>query len=318
MQNHIFYTLSKTISEQIEALYASCVETASGPALLGLALPEADLLEEDTFYALYYIEDTLVSFLSCFCPDGKTAEISGFTAPRFRNQGFFSCLLKEAQKEARNLFGPVSFRFQCLLSDPDTTSFCKARNLAFAYSECMMARQQKETDLNRVLSSPNALSADLPVVRLLSTTKRKTLERLHEKAFFCSPEFSSLYINTVLTEENTVSYVIKKAKHPEAQDVLSASQDVVGLFHLSFQKFKTSGHQSGNERKQMVYLTGLGILPGYRRQGFAEAALRSLFSLLPKNSRLILQVATSNKAAFSLYRKLDFEISSRLDYVSSI
>ena len=277
MQQHIYYTLPQTILEQIEALHTACLEKFSGPSLLGLVLPEADVRESDTFYALYYIKGAPVSFLSCFCPDGRTAEISGFTAPEFRKQGCFSCLLKEARQEARDLFGDVDFSFQCLSSDPDTAAFCKAHGLVLSHSECMMEKQKEKP-----------LPASSPSVCLHPSADRKTLARLHEKIFGCPYVFSVDYIVAALADEDTVSYVI------------SADNTAVGLLHLTFY--------------ENVYLMGLGILPEYRKKGFAEVALRAALSLLSEHSSLILQVSTANTAAFGLYQKMGFRIVSRLDY----
>ena len=290
MSNHIYHKLSQPVLTQIQALHDVCVSKKQpGPSLLGLVLPEADLAQEDTFYALYYIEKTPVSFLSCFCPDGVTAEISGFTHPDFRNQGFFSCLLRETKKEAQGLFGTVTYCFQCLSSDPDTAAFCKARGLTFSHAECMMEWQQK-----RPAQSTGPASFK---IRLLHSSDLMTLANLHGKAFDCPMVFSKDYIHTVLEDPDTVSCRIL------------AGKKTVGLLHLTSQKQGTDGQE-----ESFVYLMGLGILPQARRQGFAEAALQSVFDSLPEHSRLVLQVSTSNKAAFRLYEKTGFEISSRLDY----
>lgn len=292
MQNHIRHTLSRTALSQIEALHDICLNGFSGPARLGLVLPETDLPEPDVFYALYYIEETPVSFLSCFCPDGRTAEISGFTSPDFRNRGIFSRLLNETKKEARSLFGTVDFLYQCLSSDSDTAAFCKSHGLSFSHAECVM--EIPAESLSRKASASGlktALSSGLrPFICLRASTDQKTLAGLHEKSFHCPHAFSTDYINAVLSDEDTVSYLIL------------ADGTAVGLMHLTF--------------GENVYLMGLGILPEYRRRGLAEAALLAAFSLLPEYSGLFLQVSTANTAAFSLYQKLGFQISSRLDYFS--
>ncbi len=293
MPHYICHTLTQTAIDQIRLLHAACQDQVPGPALLGLLLPEADVKEEDTFYALHYMEETLVSFLSCFCPDGKTCEISGFTAPAFRNRGFYSRLLRAAKKEAGRLFGTAVFQFQCLASDPDTAAFCKAHGLVFSHSECIMKRKPPFPSL---CALPSA-------VRLCPSTERKTLAKLHESAFGCPASFSINYVDTVLADPDTVSILIL------------TDGKTVGLMHLTF--FKAPDGQTAEQRGQTVYLMGLGILPAFRRRGFAEAALRTVFSRLPEGSELALQVSTLNAAAFRLYEKLAFEAASRLDYYTS-
>ena len=77
MNRHIFHSLSQAQCIQITALHALCAPEKKAPeqepSVLCLVLPDPDSSEEDVFYGLYYIEETLVSFLSFFCPDGKTA-----------------------------------------------------------------------------------------------------------------------------------------------------------------------------------------------------------------------------------------------------
>ena len=62
---------------------------------------------------------------------------------------------------------------------------------------------------------------------------------------------------------------------------------------------------------------GFGILPEFRRKGYARAALRALYGRLASGSRLLLQVSTENFPAFRLYESEGFQIHSRLDYFSS-
>lgn len=302
MPRHVIsHTLTKAVICQIEALHAACTEPFPGPDLLGLVLPEAEGAEEDAFYALYYIEETPVSFLSCFCPDGEVCELSGFTAPSFRNRGFFSLLFKEAKKEAKRLFGDVTFSFQCLSSDPDTTAFCKARGLSFSHSECIMERVWPGTKPSGHGGAvPGAAFPTASGVSLRPSDDRALLARLHGKAFDCPAAFSMDYVDTVLADPGTVSRLILADGKP------------VGLLHLTFQG-APAGPSAGREG-QTAYLTGLGILPEFRRRGFAGAALGAAFSLLPNHSRLALQVSTLNTAAFRLYEKLGFEVSLRLDY----
>ncbi len=301
MTDHICHTLTQTAISQIESLHAACQNRVSGPCLLGLLLPEAGVREEDTFYALYYIEETPVSFLSCFCPNGKTCEISGFTSPSFRNQGFFSCLFNGAKKEAERLFGDVTFSFQCLAEDPDTAAFCRTRGLSFSHSECIMEKAwlgMQPSGLGGAIAKTSSPSTSC--VSLRPSADRTLLAKLHGKAFGCPAAFSADYVNTVLADPGTVSHLIL------------ADGKTVGLLHLTFSE--ATDRSPANPGQRAVYLMGLGILPEFRRQGFAEAALQAIFTRLRKGSRLTLQVSTLNTAAFRLYEKLGFEVSSRLDY----
>ncbi len=294
----IFHSLTRTQLRQIRELHAASLERFPGPDLLGLVLPKAEVSEEDAFYALHYIEETPVSFLSCFCPDGEICELSGCTSPRFRNRGFFSCLLKAAKKEAERLFGDVLFYFQCLSSDPDTAAFCEAQGLVFSHSECIMEKAQPSRGPDEGILQTAVPPASR--VSLRPSADKALLAKLHRKAFDCPAAFSEDYMDTILADPDTVSHLIL------------AEKKNVGLVHLTFQD-APAGPAAG-PKEQIVYLMGLGILPAFRRRGLAEAALQAVFSLLPDRSRLTLQVSTLNTAAFRLYEKLGFEVSSRLDY----
>ena len=56
----------------------------------------------------------------------------------------------------------------------------------------------------------------------------------------------------------------------------------------------------------LFYLCGFGILPGFRGQGLAKAALSRILADCPAGGRLFLQVSTENAPAFSLYQSMGF------------
>ena len=285
MNRHIYRKLTEKQRSQISSLFSECTGDLSGPYALSLVLPNEESEEEDTFYALYYIEDSPVSFLSLFCPDGKTAEISGFTHPAFRNRGYFSVLLKEALTEAKKTFGEPEFAFQALSSDPDTAAYLRARGLSFSHSECLMVKDIPEVP---AVSSGDPLSP----VRIVPSSDRKLLARLHETSFTEEALPVQGYIDTVLADDQTTSYLI-----------LGEDETAVGLFHLT---------NDGTDR--IFYFMGLGIVPTLRRKGLARASLIALFQALPGSSRLYLQVSTENEPAFRLYEGLGFQIETKLDY----
>ena len=276
----VYDSLTEEQCRRITALYTLCTKE-EGCYVLGLVLPEPGWAEEDSFYLLCEEKGQPASFLSVFCPDLETAEVSGFTAPAFRRRGYFSALLAAAEREIDERFGTVRLLYQCLTGDQDTEGFCKKRGLRFSYGECMM-----EYNAAGRRTAPSLHDKGFSL-RPASSGDRELLISLHRSVF---PDTEAeAYMDTVLADEATDSFLILSEGTP------------AGLFHLT-----TSGAVS--------YFMGLGILPAFRGKGLAKAALREVFSMLPPKGRLLLQVSTSNGPAFQLYTSMGFSVFSRLDY----
>ncbi|MEI3175730.1 MAG: GNAT family N-acetyltransferase [Lachnospiraceae bacterium] len=106
----LYNTLNERQRRQIKGLHDRCLSAVpASSALLSLVLPEEGEVYEDTFYLTFEANGKLLSFLSVFCPDGDTVEISGFTDPAERHHGYFSRLLSTAKKEAEQRFHPLMF-----------------------------------------------------------------------------------------------------------------------------------------------------------------------------------------------------------------
>ena len=91
MSVFLYNTLNERQRRQIKGLHDRCLSAVpASSALLSLVLPEEGEVYEDTFYLTFEANGKLLSFLSVFCPDGDTVEISGFTDPAERHRGYFS------------------------------------------------------------------------------------------------------------------------------------------------------------------------------------------------------------------------------------
>lgn len=108
MSVFLYNTLNDRQCRQIKGLHDHCLSAVpASSALLSLVLPEEGEVYEDTFYLTFEANGKLLSFLSVFCPDGDTVEISGFTDPAERHRGYFpDCypLQKKRRKNASSLF----------------------------------------------------------------------------------------------------------------------------------------------------------------------------------------------------------------------
>ena len=290
MSSKLYDTLTAGQCRQAEALYHLVMQKAAPPWGLCLALPEPGERLSDSFYGLSFSEGRLASFLSVFCPDGKVAEISGFTHPSLRRRGHFSALLGPALKRLKSRFGSPEVVYQCLTRDPDAEAFIKAKGLSFLRGECLMEAERTGASHGaETKTGPGAggLAKAAISFRAAGTAERPLLLSLHKKAFGESPEG---FIDTVLSDQDSLSRVILADGEP------------AGLFHLT----KSGG--------ALFYLCGFGILPGFRGRGLAKAALSRILADCPAGGRLFLQVSTENAPAFSLYQSMGFLTVNRQDY----
>ena len=310
-------TLTDRQCRQITKLHDRCISAVpSSSSLLSLVLPEDNEIWEDTFYLTFEANGTLLSFLSVFCPDGDTVEISGFTDPAERHRGYFSRLLSAAKKEAQKRFQPLHVLYQGLSEDPDTASFCRQQNLSLAFKECMMSHPGTKSDNTSSSDSPvspdnfmdeyrsvsSAASDSAKVqnasalsIRPAGDSDRELLIRLHLGSFlpgtpgFMTEEETAGYMDTILSDPATTSFLLVRGS------------EAVGLYHV------TCGGESS-------YFMGLGILPAFRRQGLAAQALKQVLSQIPEDQNLLLQVSTRNTAAWKLYQKLEFQVVNQVEY----
>lgn len=286
MSVFLYNTLNDRQCRQIKGLHDHCLSAVpASSALLSLVLPEEGEVYEDTFYLTFEANGKLLSFLSVFCPDGDTVEISGFTDPAERHRGYFSRLLSAAKKEAEKRFQPLIFCTRDFPKIPIRPPFARHHDLSLSFRECMM-------------SHPGSVGTSLPSdfsIRPAGASDRELLIRLHLGSFlpgtpgFMTEEEAVGYMDTLLSDPATNSFLLFRGSEP------------VGLYHL------TSGGKS-------FYFMGLGILPAFRRQGLAAQALNHVLSRIPENQNLLLQVSTRNTAAWELYQKLEFQVVNQVEY----
>lgn len=268
---------------QITALHGICINHIQGEIASSLSLVlSGDEDYDDTFFVLYYEDESEppVGFLSVFCPDGWTAEISGFVHPEHRHKGYFSSLLKAGREETFERFGDVEIIYQVLSSDPDTRSFVASLGLVPLKRECMMF----STGNDGIGVEKKGIHIEGPLVN------NNPLRSLLIPIF---PDMSMNavdYLRTIHDDPSTDSYRI------DAPDGTP-----VGLFHLT-------------KAENLVYLMGFGILPSMRRNHYAEEALDLILSTYSEGKPFCLQVSDANVPAFSLYEKAGFRVRTSCDY----
>lgn len=93
------------------------------------------------FY-IYYENTFPISFLSLFIPDGRTAEVTGFTLPGYRNQGHFNELLSCAREELKEQ--NLTYYLVSDGKSEDARAMLSHKQLTVDHSEMMMAMPMAE------------------------------------------------------------------------------------------------------------------------------------------------------------------------------
>ncbi len=279
--------LSASQAADIASLEADCkkAENLMGSIFLSNELNfDPDL---PCFYLLYHPEhpSTLIAFLSIFAPLPTEAEIYAYTAPSYRQKGYFCTLLRQA------LLVLKKYQICDLLFvyEPNARSFAsvlKKIDALYQYSEYLMKRHPSHF-VSRTL--PTGLSL-LPASKI----ELKQLAKLHAAAYHLSQSSSRQLLSDIFASEHTFARKLVIGNHKE----------LVGIC------FFTVG-------KNELSILAVAVHPAHQRNGYALAMLHALFQeLLAIYPQLpiTLEVNSRNTAAFTLYQKLGFQIASQVDY----
>ena len=271
---------------QIEELIRTCC--LAEPIRLSIPLPAADEpLSEECFFVLYD-RDRLISLVHLFYPDHSVGELIGFTHPDYRRQGCFNQLLDCAADFADDICLSQVY----LISDgrsSDAKCALDALGLDVEYTEYILEKSL-DTQINTDSSAPLPL-VDAENFLLREISSSETGSDIFCRIFDVSREESTSYLEEISFDARIRTFMFMK-----------------------------EGCQLGQTQVTMMdglaYLSGFGILPDFRRQGFGLAFLHLLKKTLAAEgiAKLTLQVSSKNKPALSLYRKDGFDVLESLHY----
>ena len=304
MRRLIIDKLNAKQRKNITALCDACCQTE--PVRLTLPLPQPGIrLSGERFFLLYDLGQ-LMSVIHLFYPDSTVGELIGFTHPEFRGKGYFKQLLSLAADHAEE----IGLEQVYVIGDgnsPDAHNALTALGLEAEYAEYMLGKRL-EFPLAQHAASPSqpdtltkdTLAAETPVSPTADLPCRITVSEcastpltasLFAKIFQTDIAQCEAYLDEICADDRIHTYV------------LYLNKTAIGQTQLTFMG-------------DMAYLSGFGILPEYRRQGFGLMFLHELEKLLAKQSitQLTLQVSSQNKTALSLYRKDGFETLEALHY----
>lgn len=253
--------------------------------------------EIKSFYLLYDNEQ-LVSVLSLFIPTPAAAEVSAYTAPDKRGQGYFSMLLERATAEL-NSYGLPELLLVCESRSQTGKAVLGKLGARYRFTEYLMG--YTGTDTLPEEAPTDKFLQDFP---LKAGTPRFTLERAAEKDLTeLIPAGMRIFGDNEADSRSMFTNTLKSADREEW--VARLDGRIIGMV--------------GVEKEQgLAFLFGLGIEPGYRGRGYGQALLEQTVAALGQRGfgKIALEVDSKNTAACNLYRKCRFQVVTAFEYYS--
>lgn len=232
---------------------------------------------------LLYEDNKLISLLFMFIPTSDEAEISGFTRPEYRKNGYFKSLLDRAVNELKKYNVP-DILFTCEAQSSDGKAAIKRLNADYDFAEYTLRYNKLHDEYsNKYLNKIELHKANREDTKTLVNISQQIFHDSYEnaesmvmKAFEC--QFRQLYI-VVLDGE------------------------AIGKGGISFED-------------EGAYIFGFGIIPKYQGKGFGKASLQLMLKELAeqKIEKIVIEVDSKNESAFNLYKKCGFEVQTSYEY----
>ncbi len=232
---------------------------------------------------LYYENGVLVGFLAFFSFNSLEGEVSGMVHPRYRRRSIFTRLFTVAQKECQHRHIPTLL----LIVEHSSQSgqhFASSLTPSYQHSEYKMALTEVKTlpELDQHLQ-----------FRIAKLNETSILAHITAVSFD-------------LPEQDVTWYADKKAGDTKNRVYIVLLDDTyIGKIDVSL-----------NEHE--AYIAGFGVLPAYRGRGYGRQILAQTIREIRAMGqyKIVLEVATENKNALSLYQSCGFQEVSSYDYYS--
>lgn len=233
----------------------------------------------DCFYLLYDGEK-LVSFLVLFIPMQSEAELSAYTLPECRNKGYFHILFQKAAAEVKK-YGIAKILFVHEPAGQSAAQVLNAYRTTLSHSEYSLAYDRTSfVKLDTQLRLEPAFTKDIPEMSALNVVL-----------------FGDSY-------EESASILTKSMESAEIK-VYSAflADRLIGLCNVNI----TDG---------IATIYGIGISPDHQNKGYGRQMLNLLLEKLLQSSigEIMLEVSSTNAAAYHLYLTSGFKARTQYDY----
>lgn len=232
-------------------------------------------------YFLLYKGNILISFLTMLIPTQQEAEISAFTLPAYRRNGYFAHLLAKAVIEL-NKYKVLDMLFVCERQSYSGKKVIASLNAQLSFTEYIM--KLKRSDY-----------VSFQVFRL--ALKRADLRDLAKIAETSMNIFAEPYHEAKSRVEDCFDSVLRE------QYIAVADNKIIGLCSINLEEDEVS-----------IY--ALGIVPDYRGQGYGKELLCLMVDNLIRRgvSHIRLMVNCDNIQAITIYRKYGFRIAATIEY----
>ncbi len=237
--------------------------------------------ENETNDFLYYEDGMLVGYLALFSFNSQEGEISGMVYPPARRKGIFTTLFRAAQQECQRRGLPTLLLIVEHVSQSGK-AFAEAQGALYRNSEYKMALEEAKSPApfdNRLL------------FRLAKPEEAQTLAHITAISFD-------------IPEQEVDWYTASKIQKPTNRHYIATlDEEYVGKIDVTFEEHE-------------VFIIGFGVLPPYRGRGYGRQMLaRTIQEILTTGQyQIVLEVATENKNALSLYQSCGFRETSSYDY----
>ena len=232
---------------------------------------------------LYYENDILVGFLAFFSFNSLEGEVSGMVHPEYRRKGIFTQLFTVARVECQRRNIPTLL----LIVEHSSQSgqgFAESLKPGYQHSEYKMALTETKTlpELDSHLHFRLAKPDETPILAHITA------------------------ISFDLPEQDVTWYSQRKLEDTKNRIYIALLDETyIGKLDVSL-----------NERE--AYIAGFGVLPLYRGRGYGRQILAQTIREIRATGQnnIVLEVATENKNALSLYQSCGFQEVSSYDYYS--
>ena len=239
--------------------------------------------QDQTNDFLYYEHDILVGFLAFFSFNSLEGEVSGMVHPAYRRKGIFTRLFTVAREECQRRSIPTLL----LIVEHSSQSgqgFATSLTPGYQHSEYKMALTEVKT---------------LPELDLHLQFRMAKLDEAPILAHITAISFH-------LPEQDVMWYAERKAEDTKNKVyVVLLNETYIGKIDVSL-----------NEHE--AYIAGFGVLPPYRGRGYGRQILAQTIREIRATgqNKIVLEVATENKNALTLYQSCGFQEVSSYDYYS--